>query len=112
MDPVTEKKLIKECLASFRRVYGKPPVGWYYGRCSTNSQNLVTEVYKEEGAELKYYADSYADDRPYYEPVRLSFLFSTVLCFDCFFLLAVPRRQERRVAPHHSLLVRQVSSAL
>jgi hypothetical protein len=54
-------------------VYGKPPVGWYYGRCSPNSRGLVAQVYKEEGAELKYDADSYADDRPYYEPVSSLF---------------------------------------
>jgi peptidoglycan/xylan/chitin deacetylase (PgdA/CDA1 family) len=43
------------------KVCGSRPLGWYTGRCSTNSQKLLME----EGGFL-YDSDSYADDLPYW----------------------------------------------
>lgn len=44
-----------------RLVTGERPTGWYTGRCSVNTVDLVTE---ETGFE--YVSDSYADDLPYW----------------------------------------------
>jgi putative urate catabolism protein len=45
-------------------VTGSRPRGWYLGRCSPNTLNLVCA----EGG-FDYFADSYADDLPYYVKV-------------------------------------------
>jgi chitin deacetylase len=45
-------------------VTGARPLGWYTGRCSINTVDLVAE----EGGFL-YSADSYADELPYWQPV-------------------------------------------
>jgi hypothetical protein len=39
---------------------------WYYGRPSERSAPLVAKVYRELGHELLYWADTYADDLPYW----------------------------------------------
>lgn len=39
---------------------------WYYGRPSARSAPLVAKVYRELGHELLYWADTYADDLPYW----------------------------------------------
>ena len=43
------------------RVTGEPPSGWYTGRCTVNTVNLVAEF-----GSFDYVADSYADDLPYW----------------------------------------------
>jgi OHCU decarboxylase len=48
-------------IALHTEVTGERPRGWYTGRCSVNTVDLVTE----EGG-FEYVADSYADDLPYW----------------------------------------------
>ena len=57
-----EKKHMKMAIKSFERMFGHRPFGWYTGRCSPNTLNLVME----EGG-FVYCSDSYSDDIPYYE---------------------------------------------
>ncbi|KAI5476536.1 hypothetical protein MNV49_007546 [Pseudohyphozyma bogoriensis] len=63
-----EEAYIRKAVASFQSTSptGKVPVGWFYGRPSARSGALVAKVYKELGHELLYWADSYADDIPYW----------------------------------------------
>ena len=58
----TEKKHMKLAIKSIKKIFGKRPLGWYTGRCSPNTRNLVIE----EGGFL-YDSDSYSDDLPYWE---------------------------------------------
>ena len=57
-----EKAHLDEALRIHPEVTGSRPLGWYTGRTSVNSRDLV----KEEGGFL-YDSDSYADDLPYWE---------------------------------------------
>ena len=59
---VVEKKHIKLAVQSIKKIFGNRPLGWYTGRCSPNTRNLVME----EGGFL-YDSDSYSDDLPYWE---------------------------------------------
>ncbi len=52
---------IQEAIRIHTAVTGQRPRGWYTGRCSVNTVDLVTE----EGG-FHYTADSYADDLPYW----------------------------------------------
>ncbi|KAK4689044.1 allantoinase, partial [Tremellales sp. Uapishka_1] len=63
-----EEEYIRKAVASFKATSpsGKVPVGWYYGRPSARSLPLVAKVYRELGHELLYWADTYADDLPYW----------------------------------------------
>lgn len=77
-----EESYIRKAVASFKETspHGKVPVGvslpncpvaacsskWFYGRPSARSLPLVAKVYKELGHELLYWADTFADDLPYY----------------------------------------------
>ena len=54
---------IREAIAVHEAVTGKRPRGWYTGRCSANTVDLVTE----EGG-FDYISDTYADDLPYWRP--------------------------------------------
>jgi len=47
---------------SIKKIFGQRPLGWYTGRCSPNTRDLVME----EGGFL-YDSDSYSDDLPYWE---------------------------------------------
>ena len=58
----TEKKHMKLAIQSIKKIFGQRPLGWYTGRCSPNTRNLVME----EGGFL-YDSDSYSDDLPYWE---------------------------------------------
>ena len=58
----TEKKDMKLAIKSIKKIFGKRPLGWYTGRCSPNTRDLVME----EGGFL-YDSDSYSDDLPYWE---------------------------------------------
>ena len=51
-------------METIARLSGQPPVGWYTGRDSPNTRQLVVE----HGGFL-YSADGYGDDLPYYVPV-------------------------------------------
>ena len=58
----TEKKHMQMAIKSIEKIFGKRPLGWYTGRCSPNTRDLVME----EGGFL-YDSDSYSDDLPYWE---------------------------------------------
>ena len=49
-------------IKSIKKIFGERPLGWYTGRCSPNTLDLVME----EGGFL-YDSDSYSDDLPYWE---------------------------------------------
>jgi len=61
MDPSEESKQIADAVRLHTIVTGERPLGWYTGRCSANTVDLVTE----EGG-FAYVSDSYADDLPYW----------------------------------------------
>jgi putative urate catabolism protein len=57
-----EQQHLREAIRVHTEVTGERPLGWYTGRTSPNTRDLV----KAEGGFL-YDADSYADDLPYWE---------------------------------------------
>ena len=57
-----EKKHMKLAIKKIKEIFGERPLGWYTGRCSPNTRDLVFE----EGGFL-YDSDSYSDDLPYWE---------------------------------------------
>ena len=57
-----EKKHMKLAIKTIKKNFGTRPLGWYTGRCSPNTRDLVFE----EGGFL-YDSDSYSDDLPYWE---------------------------------------------
>ena len=61
MSPDEERAQIKEAIRLHTEVTGSAPLGWYTGRCSMNTVNLVMET-----GILRYSSDSYADDLPYW----------------------------------------------
>ena len=58
----TEKKHMQLSIKTIKRIFGQRPLGWYTGRCSPNTRDLVIN----EGGFL-YDSDSYSDDLPYWE---------------------------------------------
>jgi len=58
----TEKKDMKLAIKTIKKIFGKRPLGWYTGRCSPNTRDLVFE-----DGEFLYDSDSYNDDLPYWE---------------------------------------------
>jgi peptidoglycan/xylan/chitin deacetylase (PgdA/CDA1 family) len=58
----TEKKHMDLAIRTIKKIFGQRPLGWYTGRCSPNTRNLVMN----EGGFL-YDSDSYSDDLPYWE---------------------------------------------
>ncbi|WP_377507905.1 allantoinase PuuE [Octadecabacter sp. R77987] len=56
-----ERAAIAEAIRLHTEVVGEPPRGWYTGRCSNNTVDLVAET-----GQFAYVADSYADDLPYW----------------------------------------------
>ena len=57
-----EKKDMKLAIKKLKKIFGQRPLGWYTGRCSPNTRDLVFE----DGGFL-YDSDSYSDDLPYWE---------------------------------------------
>ena len=57
-----EKEHMRLAVNSIKKIFGTRPLGWYTGRCSPNTRDLVME----EGGFL-YDSDSYSDDLPYWE---------------------------------------------
>jgi len=57
-----EKKHMQLAINTIKKIFGKRPLGWYTGRCSPNTRDLVFE----DGSFL-YDSDSYSDDLPYWE---------------------------------------------
>ena len=62
VDINTERKHMELAINTIEKIFGKKPEGWYTGRCSPNTRNLVLE--KEN---FLYDSDSYSDDLPYWE---------------------------------------------
>ena len=60
-DAKNEAADITEAIRLHTEVTGEPPLGWYTGRCSANTERLVAE----QGT-LEYVSDSYADELPYW----------------------------------------------
>lgn len=60
--PDEERDEIMEAIRLHEAVVGARPRGWYTGRCSDHTVDLVAE----QGI-CTYQADSYADDTPYYQ---------------------------------------------
>ena len=58
----TEKKHMQLSIKIIKKIFGQRPLGWYTGRCSPNTRDLVIN----EGGFL-YDSDSYSDDLPYWE---------------------------------------------
>ncbi len=65
VDRETERAHLREAIRLHTELTGARPLGWYTGRTSPHTLELVTE----EGGFL-YIADSYADDLPYWVKVR------------------------------------------
>ena len=59
--PDEEKAHMQEAIILHEAVTGERPLGWYTGRCSVNTVDIVSE----EGG-FDYISDSYADDLPYW----------------------------------------------
>ena len=57
-----EKKHMLLAIKTIKKIFGQRPLGWYTGRCSPNTRELVFN----EGGFL-YDSDSYSDDLPYWE---------------------------------------------
>ena len=56
-----ERAHILEAIKLHEAITGERPRGWYTGRCSVNTVDLITEV-----GGFAYVSDSYADDLPYW----------------------------------------------
>jgi putative urate catabolism protein len=61
MPKAEERRHLEEAIRIHTEVTGERPYGWYTGRCSENTADLVME----EGGFL-YSSDAYADDLPYW----------------------------------------------
>jgi len=57
-----EKKHMQLAIKIIKDIFGSRPLGWYTGRCSPNTRDLVFD----DGGFL-YDSDSYSDDLPYWE---------------------------------------------
>ncbi|SUA79617.1 putative urate catabolism protein [Nocardia otitidiscaviarum] len=64
VDRETERKHMAEAVEIITRLFGEPPRGWYTGRDSPHTRELVVE----HGG-FVYDSDSYADDLPYWVKV-------------------------------------------
>lgn len=60
-DAERERAEIAEAIRLHTIVTGERPTGWYTGRCSVNTLDLVTEA-----GGFDYVSDAYADDLPYW----------------------------------------------
>jgi len=61
MDAKTEREQIAEAVRLHTLATGEAPKGWYTGRCSMNTVDLVSEL-----KSVTYISDTYDDDLPYY----------------------------------------------
>ena len=57
-----EKKHMQQAIKIIKDIFGSRPLGWYTGRCSPNTRDLVFE-----DGDFLYDSDSYSDDLPYWE---------------------------------------------
>jgi len=58
---VKEKKDMKLAIRSIKKIFGNKPLGWYTGRCSPNTLDLILK-----NGEFLYCSDTYSDDLPYW----------------------------------------------
>ena len=65
LSPHEEEVQIKKAIELHKSVTGETPKGWYTGRASINSVDLICK----QGS-LEYISDSYADDLPYWYVYR------------------------------------------
>ena len=56
-----EKNDMKLAIKSIKKNFGAHPAGWYTGRCSTNTLDLVID-----NGNFLYCSDTYSDDLPYW----------------------------------------------
>ena len=56
-----EKNDMKLAIKSIKKIFGAQPAGWYTGRCSANTLDLVIE-----NGNFLYCSDTYSDDLPYW----------------------------------------------
>ncbi len=56
-----ERKDMKLAIRSIKKIFGNETLGWYTGRCSPNTLDLVFE-----NGGLLYCSDTYSDDLPYW----------------------------------------------
>jgi len=56
-----EKSDMKLAIKSIKKIFGAQPAGWYTGRCSPNTLDLVIN-----NGNLLYCSDTYSDDLPYW----------------------------------------------
>jgi len=67
IDEEKERTLIRSGIQAIQNATGGiAPVGWYTGRQSIKHRQLLAEEFHKLGLPLKYDADAYNDDRPYY----------------------------------------------
>ncbi len=64
--PEDERAHLDEAVRIHTAVTGERPLGWYTGRCSVNTVDIVAQ----EGG-FAYVSDSYADDLPYWHGAQL-----------------------------------------
>jgi len=60
VDRATEKAHIEEAIEIFKALTGGPPKGWYTGRTSPNTRDLISQY------GFVYDADDYSDDLPFW----------------------------------------------
>ena len=56
-----EKNDMKLAVKSIKKIFGNQPAGWYTGRCSENTLDLVID-----NGSFLYCSDTYSDDLPYW----------------------------------------------
>ena len=64
VDQEIEKDHILKCYELIKELFGEYPSGWYTGRTSPKTRELVIN-----NTDIKYDSDSYSDDLPYWEHV-------------------------------------------
>lgn len=61
MDLETERMYMDQALSVLEALFGKTPIGWYTGRDSPNTRQLLAEF-----PQIKYDCDYYGDDLPFW----------------------------------------------
>ena len=69
IDPKVEEQHIIKCNETIKNIFGYYPSGWYTGRTSPNTRELVLKNTK-----VIYDSDAYNDDLPYWTEYNLSLI--------------------------------------
>lgn len=64
IDPEVEKEHILKCYELIKELFGVYPSGWYTGRTSPKTRELIIN-----NTNIQYDSDSYSDDLPYWEHI-------------------------------------------